>query len=86
MSDSFSLVGGPGRARTLPWLAAALVLALWSIPAGETRAQPAQPEPLKAGMPAPELEKGVAWLGVDRPLSLKELRGKFVILDFWTLC
>jgi hypothetical protein len=28
----------------------------------------------------------VDWLGTDKPLSLKKLRGKIVILDFWTLC
>lgn len=35
---------------------------------------------------APELEGGVGWLGIDRPLLLKDLRGKFVVFDFWTLC
>ena len=35
---------------------------------------------------APEFPTDVDWLNVDRPLSLKELRGKIVILDFWTYC
>jgi thiol-disulfide isomerase/thioredoxin len=35
---------------------------------------------------APELPKNFAWLNVDRPLSLKELKGRIVILDFWTYC
>jgi thiol-disulfide isomerase/thioredoxin len=26
------------------------------------------------------------WLNTDRPLSLRELRGKVVLLDFWTYC
>ncbi|MCS7080021.1 MAG: thioredoxin-like domain-containing protein [Chloracidobacterium sp.] len=35
---------------------------------------------------APELEGGVDWLNIPRPLSLAALRGKVVLLDFWTYC
>jgi thiol-disulfide isomerase/thioredoxin len=35
---------------------------------------------------APELEGGVEWLNCDGPLRLKDLRGKIVLLDFWTYC
>ncbi|MQW77498.1 redoxin domain-containing protein [Nocardioides sp. dk4132] len=34
---------------------------------------------------APELE-GRGWLNTDGPLTLKDLRGRFVLLDFWTFC
>lgn len=38
------------------------------------------------GVLAPELDGGVAWLNTGKPLSLKGLKGKVVLLDFWTLC
>lgn len=44
------------------------------------------PQPLRTGQPAPELDGGVAWLNTAGPLHLKDLRGKIVVLDFWTLC
>lgn len=35
---------------------------------------------------APELDGGEGWLNTDRPLSIRALRGKVVLLDFWTYC
>lgn len=35
---------------------------------------------------APDFPAGLEWLNVERPLSLKDLRGKLVLLDFWTFC
>src|SRR5260370_29559880 len=33
---------------------------------------------------APELSGGRGWLNTDKPLSLAALKGKVVLLDFWT--
>jgi hypothetical protein len=35
---------------------------------------------------APDFPAGLDWVNTDRPLSLKDLRGKVVLLDFWTFC
>ena len=36
----------------------------------------------KKRMPAPELTGGTAWLNVSKPLTLADLKGKVVLLDF----
>lgn len=35
---------------------------------------------------APDFPQGAPWLNVSAPLSIKDLRGKIVLLDFWTYC
>ena len=35
---------------------------------------------------APELAGAGGWINVVEPLSLAKLRGKVVLLDFWTFC
>jgi thiol-disulfide isomerase/thioredoxin len=42
------------------------------------------PIPQEGRVRAPELEGGRGWLNTDKPLSLASLRGKVVLLDFWT--
>lgn len=50
----------------------------------QTPAMPDHPFPRK--QPAPSLDGGLGWLNTAGPIDLKDLRGKFVVLDFWTYC
>ena len=34
----------------------------------------------------PEFPSGAQWINTDRPLTMQELRGRVVLLDFWTYC
>ena len=38
----------------------------------------------RARVRAPEIQGGRGWLNTDKPLSLAALKGKVVLLDFWT--
>jgi thiol-disulfide isomerase/thioredoxin/sugar lactone lactonase YvrE len=35
---------------------------------------------------APDFPEGMQWLNTEKPISLRDLRGKIVLLDFWTYC
>src|SRR5829696_8147714 len=38
----------------------------------------------RARVRAPEITGGRGWLNTDKPLSIATLKGKIVLLDFWT--
>lgn len=40
----------------------------------------------RSAVRAPDFPSGLEWLNVERPLTLSELRGKLLVLDFWTFC
>ncbi len=44
------------------------------------------PEKYVGTVRAPDFRPGLDWINTGRPLSIPELRGKLVILDFWTYC
>ncbi|MCA1618217.1 MAG: redoxin domain-containing protein [Acidobacteria bacterium] len=72
--------------RALLWRVAACLLLL---SAAGARAQEAKggdevPGRREGRVRAPELEGGRGWLNTERPLTLAGLRGKVVLLDFWT--
>jgi DNA-binding beta-propeller fold protein YncE len=50
---------------------------------GAEAEKPASPFPSR--VKATEFPEGLQWVN-SRPLSLKDVRGKFVLLDFWTYC
>ena len=66
----------PGPGVGLIGLAAAVAFAL----IGENGARSAAQEP------RPSLEGAVGWINTDGPIHLEKLRGKIVLLDFWTYC
>ncbi len=35
---------------------------------------------------APAVTDDLEWVNTDHPLTMQELQGKIVILDFWTYC
>ncbi len=49
----------------------------------DSTSPPIKPHPRR--FKAPELVGGVGWVN-SKPIELRQLRGKFVVLDFWTYC
>ncbi|MDX1946346.1 MAG: thioredoxin-like domain-containing protein [Pirellulaceae bacterium] len=48
-------------------------------------AAPKAANPFRRRVSAPEFPKGLEWIN-SRPLTKADLKGKFVLLDFWTYC
>ncbi len=57
-------------------------------PAGQQAGKEAPVDPFPRAVKVPEgiLEGGTEWLNTSHPIDLKDLKGKIVVLDFWTYC
>ncbi len=57
-------------------------------PANGAAAADAQQNPFPKAVAVPEgiLDGGTEWLNTSQPIDMKDLKGKIVILDFWTYC
>jgi len=52
--------------------------------ASEGEEMSSEPSPIVDLPPAPEFPVGLDWLNTNTPLTLAQLKGKVVLLDFWT--
>jgi hypothetical protein len=43
-------------------------------------------EPEQSVVHAPEFPEGLEWLNTESPVQMSDLKGKLVLLDFWTFC
>lgn len=70
--------------KTLRWVSVLVAVAVLALAFGGVLAQDDNEFTYAGSVPAPDFPEGLSWLNVDEPLTLEELRGKIVILDFWT--
>lgn len=52
----------------------------------DTESGPLMKNPFPNRPPAPSLDGGTEWLNSAGEITLKDLRGKVVLIDFWTYC
>jgi DNA-binding beta-propeller fold protein YncE len=79
-------IGGCGKWQENPVVAADDAPPKTVTVSAQEKSKEAQDSEETKRVPAPELEGGLGWLNSAAPLQLRELRGKIVLLDFWTFC
>lgn len=72
--------------RRLLVTAAAVVVAAATLPDATGQERNMADSPFKQRQRVPPLPEGLTWLNIAAPIELDDLRGKFVLLDFWTYC
>lgn len=77
--------GGKNVIRRIAVAALVITLAFTALAPQVVLAQKAE-NPFKRRLDVPELPEDLAWTNTDAPVKLKDLKGKFVLLDFWTYC
>ena len=72
----------------MPFLSRPFLLACLLTAAGVAQAREKAPQikSLSTRRVAPSLDRAGRWYNTAGPIRLKQLRGKFVLLDFWTHC
>jgi hypothetical protein len=76
----------PATHRFHGWLRAAMLPLCLGLLLGTLAATPLHAQP-PGRLVAPEFDGAVGpTIGSDKPIKLKDLRGKIVVLEFWTLC
>jgi DNA-binding beta-propeller fold protein YncE len=70
-----AFVARAGIAAVAAWAAGSATVPVWA----------ALPAPFARRLPVRPFPANLEWINVARPIDLGELRGKFVLLDFWTL-
>jgi thiol-disulfide isomerase/thioredoxin len=68
------------------WLLVTLAVWLAASWSGIPRCWAQRLQPLPNRVPAPGLDGPTDWFNTSGPLTPEQLRGKFVVLDFWTYC
>ena len=84
-----SAVSTPPSSRWRFWLAGLFVLALLvaaGLNASTLLGRAADKDEERPAIPAPDFEGGAGWLNTASPIRIKDLKGKIVLLDFWTFC
>jgi DNA-binding beta-propeller fold protein YncE len=67
-------------------LAVVLAIAARTSLCAEGNITPAEARLFDGETAAPEFPGGMQWFNSPGPLSIRQFRGKFVLLDFWTYC